>query len=579
VRYFRIRVNGVGRQKLLVRARGSAASDAIEKSVEVAPDGVERAVAFQDRLLPGRVQHRLEIPANAIADASVAGLKIYPAMSSHVIEGLDSMLRMPGGCFEQTSSTTYPNALILDYLGKTGKLTAEIEKKAKGYLASGYQRLLSFEVPGGGFSWFGSAPANKILTAYGLREFYDMARVHPVDARVIERTQKWLVAQARADGSFAPDTQFINEGATNRFNSDVLRITAYIAVALRRTGYHGPALDRATGFVRQKLAVESVEDPYTLALAAELLTGADERATLSALIERLWQHRKDQPGGETSAFSSTDKTPTYGDGKSGTVETTALAAVAMLGAPGTPADHVDRAIGYLLSAKDTFGNWYSTQATILSLKALLAYGGQQQKGKGKVTVTVDGNSVAELQIDAATEGLHATDLPAAALSGRHEIGLRFDGQGRLAYQLVGRYFEPRSGPEPMPADVDLEVSTHLDRASVAQGGTLIEEVRFRARGKSVDMPIVTAGLPPGFDVDGEELESFVKSQKVEKVQRTPDGLVFYLAKLEPGAVSSLKLHLRSRFPARVQIPAPTVYEYYRPERKAVGTPVLVEVRG
>jgi len=46
---------------------------------------------------------------------------------------------------------------------------------------------VTFEVPGGGFSWFGQAPANKILTSYGLMEFADMSRVHEVDQRLIDR--------------------------------------------------------------------------------------------------------------------------------------------------------------------------------------------------------------------------------------------------------------------------------------------------------------------------------------------------------------------------------------------------------
>jgi hypothetical protein len=29
----------------------------------------------------------------------------------------------------------------------------------------------------------------------------------------------------------------------------------------------------------------------------------------------------------------------------------------------------------------------------------------------------------------------------------------------------------------------------------------------------------------------------------------------------------------------VQVPAPTVYEYYKPERKAAGAPLLVRVDG
>ena len=64
---------------------------------------------------------------------------------------------------------------------RTKKLTPEVHAKAEGFIANGYQRLLTFEVPGGGFSWFGNAPANKILTAYGLMEFSDMSQVHDVD--------------------------------------------------------------------------------------------------------------------------------------------------------------------------------------------------------------------------------------------------------------------------------------------------------------------------------------------------------------------------------------------------------------
>jgi hypothetical protein len=46
----------------------------------------------------------------------------WPAQGLHqpgastLIAGLDGMLREPGGCFEQTSSTNYPNVMILRYL-------------------------------------------------------------------------------------------------------------------------------------------------------------------------------------------------------------------------------------------------------------------------------------------------------------------------------------------------------------------------------------------------------------------------------------------------------------------------------
>ena len=147
-------------------------------------------------------------------------MRLYPGPLSQVIEGMDSILRMPGGCFEQTSSSTYPNVLALDYMKRTKKLTPEVHAKAEGFIANGYQRLLTFEVPGGGFSWFGQCAGEQ--DSDGVRADGVLATCRRCTTwirSVIERTQQWLAAQQQADGSWKPDTQFINEGATNRYNS------------------------------------------------------------------------------------------------------------------------------------------------------------------------------------------------------------------------------------------------------------------------------------------------------------------------------------------------------------------------
>src|SRR5439155_15632692 len=208
----------------------------------------EQTVAFNGRLETS-IEHAITFPPDAIPDAGKIFVRLYPGPMSQVVEGMDAILRMPYGCFEQTSSATYPNVLALDYMKRTKKLTPEVHAKAEGFIANGYQRLLTFEVAGGGFSWFGQAPANKILTAYGLMEFSDMAKVYDVDPNLIRRTQQWLAAQQQPDGSWKPDTNFINEGATNRYNSDLLRITAYLAWSLESTGYQGPGVAKARQFI------------------------------------------------------------------------------------------------------------------------------------------------------------------------------------------------------------------------------------------------------------------------------------------------------------------------------------------
>ena len=70
---------------------------------------------------------------------------------------------MPYGCFEQTSSATYPNVLVLNYL-ETQRADQPVSSwQAENLISLGYQRLLTFEVPGepGGFSLFGDPPPRR----------------------------------------------------------------------------------------------------------------------------------------------------------------------------------------------------------------------------------------------------------------------------------------------------------------------------------------------------------------------------------------------------------------------------------
>ena len=75
-------------------------------------------------------------------------------------------------------------------------------RRARELLKDGYQRLAGYEVDGGGFDWFGDAPAHEVLTAYGLMEFTEMARYIDVDEKMLERTRKWLLSRRDGEGGF-----------------------------------------------------------------------------------------------------------------------------------------------------------------------------------------------------------------------------------------------------------------------------------------------------------------------------------------------------------------------------------------
>ena len=53
------------------------------------------------------------------------------------VSGLDSLLKMPTGCGEQTMLGLAPDVYITDYLTAVNQLTGEIEDKALGYMEKG----------------------------------------------------------------------------------------------------------------------------------------------------------------------------------------------------------------------------------------------------------------------------------------------------------------------------------------------------------------------------------------------------------------------------------------------------------
>jgi len=103
--YFRIKATGFGAHPLTVTAYGSRMSDAMRKEVTVYPDGKRIDFSISDRLAES-IDQPIDIPQSAVPGTSKLVVKIYPGVMSQIVEGLDSILRMPNGCFEQTSSTT-----------------------------------------------------------------------------------------------------------------------------------------------------------------------------------------------------------------------------------------------------------------------------------------------------------------------------------------------------------------------------------------------------------------------------------------------------------------------------------------
>ena len=573
--YFTLKVKEIGWHKLTVHAFGSAMSDAIARQIEVVPDGEKIEMVWNGRL-DKDIAQVVTIPQDALDNASKIFVKVYPGIMSQIVEGMDAILQMPYGCFEQTSSTTYPNVLVLDYMKQAKKITPEIQMKAESFIATGYQRLLSYEVAGGGFEWFGNPPAHKILTAYGLMEFSDMAQVYEVDPNVIARTQQWLISQQEADGSWKPTEQYLDEVAS-RFASDTIRNTAYIAWALLSTGYTGEPVDKALAYLKNKQS--EVKDTYTLALMANAFVWRDPASaeTLNALEALL--KKKQEKDGKVWWIAETP-TSMYGDGEAANIETTALVALALLKAE-KYYETIGKITTYLIDAKDAAGTWHSTQATILTMKALiLSIKNATGNINADVSVIVNGKVAENFALTPENvDVMRQFDLKDATKKGDNAVQIKFAGEGGALYQIVGRYYLPWTR-KPAEQQPPMTIDVKYDKTQLAQNDLLTAHVTVtNNRPARANMIIVDLGIAPGFEVQAADLAALVENKTISKFSLTGRQIIVYLDHVDQASPVTFAYTLRAKFPVKAKTPNSAVYEYYNPAVKHESQPQELVVSG
>lgn len=587
--YFPIRVTATeGRFRPVVTAIGDKMSDAttLRHDVQVVPNGKRIDQTVSDRLV-GDVEQTITIPAEAIAGTAQILVKVYPGILSQVVEGLESLLRMPYGCFEQTSSTTYPNVLVLDYLKSTSQASPEVQLTAEQYVNLGYQRLTTFEVPGGGFSLFGQAPADRMLTAYGLMEFGDMAEVHPVDQAMIDRAARWLLGQQQGDGSWENDQGLVHESSWQSLGNERLPVTAYIVWALTEAGFDDDAgTQRGLDYVREFNA--QADDPYALALVANALAAADpEGSTTQDVLNRLAEMAVVEGNG--AYWKSNIATFMGATGQTGSIETTALVAYAFLRA-GQHVDLSNQALTYLIQQKDSYGTWQTTQATVLTLKALIL--SVRKGGEGSnatVDVSLNGEQADPIRIDEdnfdVVQLVSFTDKP---VMGDNKLRIQVKGKGNLMYQVSTRYYLPWDKvPAPLAGESLMDIVVSYDRTELAVNDVIEVSVHVELTGGAARQAIVDLGIPPGFEVLSEDLEALVAHSsdrpaddprpKFSRFDVTGRQIIVYLEGLKAGQALDFGYRIRARYPIRAQTPASVAYDYYNPGVSAVSAPAAIEV--
>ncbi len=512
----------------------------------------------------------LRIPPDFISGSLQAKLKIYPNLLAHVTESIEAGLERPYGCGEQTISSTYPSVLLLRYYKASGISNGPLQSRANRYLNLGYHRLLNYRESAGGFSYWGHGSPDVALTAYAVRFLSDASGFIEVDPEIIQDAEKWLVGQQNKDGSWQP-----------RYGEDDHSLTAYVTVTLAESHRQlsEPLKKSVHDVVTRALAYladphRRLSDPYALAEFAIALKLNGEEQQASAVAITLSKLATPEHAGMYWALER--NTPFYGWGNTGRIESTAMAVLALsLVTPATVEGRqlIDAGTLWLLQQKDHYGVWYSGQATVNVLEALLKGVDSFKPADRDATlnVTVNGH-VKPLQVSSRADAPVLLDISDLIQPGENTISVQ--GSGGLtaaSVQVVADYYVPWAGTTAAESTrlgkvEALSLAVHFDKTDVRAGDLVrcaVDAERIGSRGWG--MMIAEIGLPPGADVDRRVLDDVISNSgwEISHYDLLPDKLVLYLWPRAGGTKLTFSFHLRYGLKART---APSVlYDYYNPD--------------
>lgn len=580
--------NGTAELRLTGKSDGFG-DDQVVRKISVVPDGFPIIGSFSD-MLEGVVQHEIVLPETWVPGTLKCRVNVYPSTLAELQKGLEGLLREPGGCFEQTSTTNYPNALVLQYLKESDQANPAAMKQAKSMLERGYAKLTAFEVPTSGsasaprgregFEWFGQAPAHEALTAYGLMQFRDMATVTDVDPQLLARTRNYLMSRRDGKGGFTR-----NPLALDSFGRAPEPVTnAYIIWALTEGSRDDDVTQELNRLAEQ---AKTNADPYFLALVANCLLNRDRVDEAMVILQKLASKLTKDGYLEGAATSITGSA-----GRTLEIETTALAVLGWLKAnrPAEFTQALRSAVGWIGRQRGGFGDFGSTQSTILALKALIAYTKANKKTSeaGELSLSVGHQKVGKIAFAAGTQGALTIDVPNAERQlkpGKNDIRIEITGKNNFPYTLTWTY---QTLQPPNAEGCAVKLMTGLDRTELNEGEIAHLNVHVEnVSGKGQGMTVAIIGIPAGLKLpdDFAQLKDLAKLRdngtkpgKIGAFEVRGRELVLYWRDIAPDAKIDLNLDLRAHVPGAYHGPASRSYLYYNPDSKYWVPPLEATVR-
>lgn len=550
--------NEAGKGKFIVQFVGqNGVQDRFEQEIEVFAKGFPAAIALSGEAQDKTYSFEITSP---VMGTSKATFTAFPSVLDDLLAGIESILREPYGCFEQTSSSTYPNLLVMDYLSVQKNLNAEQQKaldKAKDLTEKGYKRLISFESKDKGYEWFGANPAHEALTAYGLMEFKDMAAVtgNLVDEQMVKRTTNWLMERKDGKGGFKRNPQALD--AFGGADEDITN--AYITYSLSEAGFKDIQKEAEAAYQN----AEKSKDPYLIGLVVNTLQNLNDKRS-EKLLETLISLQKE--GGQ---WEGTKHSITRSTGQGLTAETTSLALLALMKSEKKRMTILQNGVKYLVGSRSPYGGFGNTQSTVLALKSLTTYAkyAQRTPESGDIEIYVNGSKITTAHYEAGQQNaIEVENLGKHLKAGKNTVRINYVGvKEPLPYTFSAEWFTdlPKSSDK---CSVKLETSLAESKVKVGETVRLTTTLENTTK-EGLPMTIAIVGLPGGLSAQPWQLKELIEKNKVDFYEIREHSVIFYYRQMTPSEKKVIHLDLKADLAGEYEGAASSAYLYYTSEFK------------
>ncbi|MCW3787391.1 TonB-dependent receptor plug domain-containing protein [Plebeiibacterium sediminum] len=544
----------VGKKELSI-SFGNEKNKAKQKyETEVVSKGFPAEISYSARALESTFSFDM---SKAVNHSTQMSISIYNNILAEIMDGIESVIRQPHGCFEQASASTYPNILILKYLQQNEEVSDALKEKALKYIKAGYKKLAGYETKQHGFEWFGHTPPHEGLTAFGLMEFHEMKDVYPgVSEDLLKRTREWLLSRKDGKGGFKT-----NKGKYGFSGASDEVTFAYLVYAFSESGVgvanYEKELDKAWNE-----ALKS-KDAYRMALMANACLNINDKEKAQPIIDYLVE-RIDK-GGVEKLKASHSIVRSWG--KSLNVEVAALTAMALMKNGEEYFKELLTLMDYIFGAR-SYGGFGSTQATVLSLKAITQYASiiNRFPEDGTVHLTINDKELMTRKISGNDKLVKLDSLEQYLSDGVQTISLKFEGiRNPVSFSANANWRQL------VPASKD-ECKVRIQTQLMQNKCEVNDLVRLSTRlvNKSYNglpMTVAMVGIPSGLSAQPWQLKKMQEEHEFDYYEIHKNYVVFYFTELAPNARKIIHLDLKAEVPGEYSSPASCAYLYYTKEFK------------